>query len=89
MDLDCIGAFAIKVFQREVLLHLLEKQLNLPSMTVYGDNFFGIRVHIVGKQRYELVLLYIRISDYAGFVAYRFSSFLWFCELHVLYPDLH
>ncbi len=50
LDLDGVGAFAIKVFQREVLLRLLEKQPDLPSLTVYGDNFFGIRLHIVGKQ---------------------------------------
>lgn len=64
LDLDGVGAFAIKVLQREVLFYLLEKQLNLPSLTVYGDNLFGIRLHIVGKQRYELAFLDIHISDY-------------------------
>ena len=35
-----IGAFAIELFQWEVLLDLLEKQLNLPSLAVNGYNVF-------------------------------------------------
>jgi len=42
--LDGIGAFSIEVFQREVLLDLLEKKLNLPSLAVEEQNLltFGV-----------------------------------------------
>jgi hypothetical protein len=42
--LDGIGAFSIEVFLREVLLDLLEKKLNLPSLAVEEQNLltFGV-----------------------------------------------
>ena len=45
--LDGVGALSIEVFQREVLFHLLEEQLNFPSLMVNGDDFVRIRLHVV------------------------------------------
>ena len=40
LNFNGIGAFSVEVFQWEVLLDLLEKQLNLPSLAVNGYNVF-------------------------------------------------
>ena len=73
---DGICTFTIEVFQRKVLLHLLEQQLDFPALAVYGDDFVKIRFHVVGQQGYEFALLYVTIGDYTGSMIYCFSAFL-------------
>ena len=58
--LDGIEAFAIEVFQWEVLLDLLEKQLNLPPLAVNGYNVVKVWVPLVSND----MSLCFRVSAY-------------------------
>ena len=53
-----ICALAIEIFQWKVLFYLFEQQLYLPTLAIYGNDFIGIRVHIVCEQMDNLVFLY-------------------------------
>ena len=63
-----IGAFAIEVPEREILLQLLEEQLDLPSFPINGHDVFGIHVHVIGEELYgsRPCLLYVNVDDDPG-----------------------
>ncbi len=48
--LDGICTLSVKIFLGKVLLHLLEQQFNLPSLTVDGDDFCRIIFQVIGQQ---------------------------------------
>ena len=69
LDLDGVGALTIKVFQREVLLQLLEEQLDLPSPPIDLHDFLRVHLHVVGEQGDEFhAFLDISIDDDSGAV---------------------
>lgn len=47
--LDGVCAFSIDVFRRKVLFHLFEKQLDFPTLPVYGYDFVRVGVHVIGN----------------------------------------
>ena len=63
-----IGALAVEVPEREILLQLLEEQLDLPSFPVDGHDVFGIHVHVVGEELYGSCpcLLHVDAGDDPG-----------------------
>ena len=68
-DFYGVCTFAVEVSQREVLFHLFEKRLDLPSAAIYGDDGLQRHVKIIGQQRDEFrlfALLDINICDYTG-----------------------
>lgn len=59
MGLYGVDAFSVKIFEREVLFELFEKKFYLPSPFIYFDDFFRIKLKIIGQEcrRLFLVLL--------------------------------
>ena len=69
LDLYCIDTFDLIVSQREILLYLLEKRLNLPSAAVYCHDCFQRHVEVISQKRYKLrafAFLEINVCYYSG-----------------------
>ena len=77
MYLYGIGALAVEIPQREVLLKLLEQEFYFPSLAVYGDYFSRVSLHVVRQQGNEpwLLALEVCVSDYPGIVPYVVPAF--------------